>query len=88
MGLSVLLIREALRRELPVAAGMVFLNLAMVFALQPIAARPDKSMALHWLEQTLTSGGAAAFALAAHLLLRHITTGAAAQEPEAHPAGT
>jgi hypothetical protein len=46
----------------------------MVFALQPIAAMPDKSIAIHWFEQTLTSGGAAAFALAGYLMLRYVTS--------------
>ncbi|MFP4322319.1 MAG: hypothetical protein ACLFTK_07690 [Anaerolineales bacterium] len=70
VGLSIMLIRAALRRGQRGIAGLFFVNIAMVFALQPIAATPDKTMALHWFEQTLTSGGAACFALASYLLWR------------------
>jgi len=72
VGLSILLIRDALRVQRRGAALLFFVNIAMVFALQPIAAMPDKSIAIHWFEQTLTTGGAAAFALASYLLLRTV----------------
>lgn len=80
VALSIFLIRESLRQRLRGVALLFFLNIAMVFALQPIAAMPDKSIAIHWFEQTLTSGGAAAFALAAYSLWRAIPRDEA-QEP-------
>lgn len=73
VGLSILLIREALRRQRRTMAFLFFLNIAMVFALQPIAAMPEQSIAIHWFEQTLTSAGAAAFMTAAFLLLREVS---------------
>lgn len=73
IGLTVLLIREALRQERRGVALLFLVNIGMVFALQPIAAMPDKSIAIHWFEQTLTTGGAAAFALGAFSLLRMVT---------------
>lgn len=66
--LSVMLITGAMRRRRWVAAGLLFLNIAMVFALQPIAAMDDLSITMHWIEQTLTVGGATAFAVGAHLM--------------------
>lgn len=80
--LSVLLIREALRHGRRGAALLFFVNIAMVFALQPIAAMAEPSIAMHWFEQTLTSGGAAAFALASWLLLREVPQ---AQTPTVEP---
>jgi hypothetical protein len=66
--LSVMLITGAVRRKRWVAAGLLFVNIAMVFALQPIAAMENMSIAMHWIEQTLTIGGAAAFAVGAYLM--------------------
>ena len=51
--------------------GLAFLftvNLAMVFALIPIAQVAHKSIALHWFEEALTTFGAACFAVAAYRL--------------------
>lgn len=73
VALSVMLINAAVRRGRWLAGGLFFVNIAMVFALQPIAQMPDKSIAIHWFEQSLTTGGAAAFALAAFLLYRTMT---------------
>jgi len=68
VALSIMLITGAVRRKRWVAAGLLFVNIAMVFALQPIAAMDNLSMTMHWIEQTLTVGGAAAFAVGAHLM--------------------
>ena len=60
--------------------GLAFLftvNLAMVFALIPIAQVDHKSIALHWFEEALTTFGAASFALAAYWLYQHLTVGLA-----------
>jgi hypothetical protein len=70
IGLTVMLVGEARKRGKPMMALLFVINIAMVFALQPIAQMPDKSIAIHWFEQTLTAGGAAAFAYASWLLLR------------------
>jgi len=75
VAIASMLIREAWIRRRRLMAGLFFLNIAMVFALQPIAQMPEKSIAIHWFEQTLTTGGAAAFALAAYLLLRALSIG-------------
>lgn len=58
--------------------GLAFLftvNLAMVFALIPIAQVEHKSIALHWFEEALTTFGAASFALAAYWLYHYLTVG-------------
>jgi hypothetical protein len=73
LGLSLLLIAESVRRRRWLVVGLFALNVGMIFALQPIAAMEDKSIALHWFEQTLTTGGAAAFALGGYLLLNSVT---------------
>ena len=70
ISIAVMCIRESLTQGKRLAAMLFFVNIGMVFALQPIAAMPDKSIAIHWFEQTLTVGGAAAFAYAAFLLMR------------------
>lgn len=83
VGLSILLIGAAVRRRQWLIGLLFFVNIGMVFALQPIAAMPDKSIAIHWFEQTLTSGGAAAFALASWLFLRTITGSVRTSAPDA-----
>lgn len=58
--------------------GLAFLftvNLAMVFALIPIAQVAHKSITLHWFEETLTTFGAACFAVAAYRLYHLFVTG-------------
>lgn len=85
VALSIMLIAAAVRRRQALTGLLFFVNIAMVFALQPIAAMPDKSIAIHWFEQALTSGGAAAFALASWLLLGAMTRVAATSTaPEQH----
>lgn len=70
LALSLVLIGAALRlRRWPVAV-LFAVNLAMIFALQPIAMASPKTLALHWIEQTLTALGTGCFALAAFLLRR------------------
>ncbi len=56
-------------RRAPIAL-LFAVNLAMIFALQPIAMASQRSTAIHWLEQSLTAMGTACFALAAYLLWR------------------
>lgn len=73
VAIATMLIREAWVRRRRLMGGLFFLNIAMVFALQPIAQMPDKSIAIHWFEQTLTTGGAGAFALASYWLLRTLS---------------
>jgi hypothetical protein len=70
LGASVLLIRAALRRRAFVTAGLFAVNLLMIFALQPIAMMQPKTLAVHWLEQSLTALGTACFAWAAWRLWR------------------
>lgn len=65
-----MLISASVRRKKWGLAGLFFLNIVMTFALQPIAAMENLSLAMHWIEQTLTSAGAGAFAFAAYGLSR------------------
>jgi hypothetical protein len=67
--LAGMLITGAARRKQWLAAGLLFVNIGMVFALQPLAAMDDMSITMHWIEQSLTVGGAAAFAMGAYLML-------------------
>ena len=60
-------------------AVLFTVNLAMVFALIPISQMESYSIAIHWLEQTLTAIGAAAFAYAAYGLYQAMS--AKAQRP-------
>ncbi|MFD2113146.1 hypothetical protein [Thiorhodococcus fuscus] len=55
------------RRSIALLFGV---NLGMIFTLQPIAMATSKTMAMHWVEQTLTVLGTGCFALAAYLLWR------------------
>lgn len=73
LGLTAILIALSIRYGNWGWVVLFILNVAMVFALIPIAQIEPKSIALHWIEQTISSGGAAAFALASsrlHLRLR------------------
>lgn len=72
--LTALLIGEAGRRGRWWLALLFCVNLGMVFALQQIAQIEPMTIALHWLEQTLTATGAGAFALACFLLYRELQT--------------
>ena len=72
LSLTLLLLREAWRRHALFLAPLFLANFAMVFALQRIARIEPKTLSLHWLEQSLTAGGASAFALGAWLLLRRV----------------
>jgi hypothetical protein len=68
--LTLALIASALRLGLKGAAVLFGVNLAMVFALPPIAMASPDSLVLHWLEQILTAVGTAAFALGSYWLFR------------------
>jgi hypothetical protein len=65
-----LLVSASVRRKKWLLAGLFFANIVMTFALQPIAAMDNLSIAMHWLEQSLTAAGAGAFAYAAYGLSR------------------
>lgn len=80
--LTVLLFRMAWKRGSRAIAILFTINLAMVFALIPIAQMDSHSIAMHWLEQTLTAVGAAAFAFAAFKLSRGITVASVPSDPE------
>lgn len=62
LALSGVLIACALRLRQMAAALAIGANLLLSFALPPIALAGAHSLALHWLEQSLTAAGAAAFA--------------------------
>ena len=66
--LSGLAIAAAVRLRKPWVAALFAVNLAMIFALQPIAMAATKTLAMHWTEQSLTALGTACFALGAFLL--------------------
>lgn len=74
LGASILLIRAALWLHRWRIALLFAINLAMIFALQPIAMASPKTLALHWIEQSLTVFGTGCFALAAYLLWRAANT--------------
>lgn len=74
IGLTVVLIALSLRNGKWGLAILFLLNLAMVFVLIPIAQIEPKTISLHWIEQTITSGGASAFALASFRLFRLLRT--------------
>lgn len=74
IGLTVLLIVLSLRYSKRGLAILFVLNLAMVFVLIPIAQIEPKTISLHWIEQTITSGGAATFALASFRLFGLLRT--------------
>jgi hypothetical protein len=76
LSLTVMLMLEAGQRRKWWLALLFVVNLAMVFALQQIAQIEPMTIALHWFEQTLTSVGAGAFALASYLLYRLVTADA------------
>ena len=63
---SALLIAAALARRRWGTALLFAVNLLMIFALQPISMMNPKTLAMHWLEQSLTVLGTACFALAAY----------------------
>jgi len=78
--LTALLMIEAGRRGKWGVSLLFVVNLGMVFALQAIAQIEPKPIALHWFEQTLTTFGAATFALASYLLLKMVREGAGAAQ--------
>lgn len=68
--LSLVLIASALRLGHTGAAILFGVNLAMVFALPPIAMASPDTLFMHWSEQVLTAIGTAAFALGGYWLWR------------------
>ncbi|CRI63090.1 conserved membrane hypothetical protein [Thiocapsa sp. KS1] len=68
--LSLALIAIALRFGRKDAALLFGVNLAMVFALPPIAMASPDTLLMHWSEQVLTAIGTAAFALGGYGLWR------------------
>ena len=83
LGLSLLLIGASLRLRRWSVAALFAVNLGMIFALQPIAMATPKTLALHWLEQSLTAFGTGCFALAAYLLSRTAAVGGLRHHGEA-----
>lgn len=73
IGLTVLLFRIAWHQQQRAIAFLLFVNLAMVFALIPIAQMETQSIAIHWFEQTLTAIGAGTFAYAIFRIYRVVT---------------
>ncbi|MEL6405398.1 MAG: hypothetical protein AAFR81_13600 [Chloroflexota bacterium] len=65
-----MLVSASMRHKKWGLAGLFFLNIVMTFALQPIATMENLSITMHWIEQTLTTFGAGAFAFAAYQLSR------------------
>lgn len=76
IALTILLFSMAWRRGLRGVAILFTVNLGMVFALIPIAQMDSHSIAMHWLEQTLTAIGSAAFAYSAFRLSRDVSSDA------------
>jgi len=70
LALSAQLIWAGLHLRRGSIALLFGINLGMIFALQPIAMTAAKTMAMHWIEQSLTAVGTGCFALAAYLLWR------------------
>jgi hypothetical protein len=68
--LTVLLFAMAWRQGQRGLALLFTINLAMIFALIPIAQIETQSIAIHWFEQTLTAIGAGTFAYASYRLYR------------------
>lgn len=66
-------IRLALSLRQRAAAALFALNLLMVFALPPIAMAAGKTLAIHWIEQTITALGTLCLATAAWRLLRAVS---------------
>ncbi|MBK1720981.1 hypothetical protein [Thiocystis violacea] len=73
---SIQLIAASLYLRRRTVAALFALNLVMVFALPPIAMVAEKTLSLHWLEQSLTALGSGCLALAAVLLWRVVRRGA------------
>ena len=74
LALTVMLMVAAWRQGRWPLALLFVVNVAMVFALQQIAQIEPMTIALHWLEQTLTAVGAGAFALASFWLYQALST--------------
>lgn len=79
--LSLALIASALRLGRQDAALLFGVNLAMVFALPPIAMASPDTLLMHWSEQVLTAIGTAAFALGAFWLWRSVRLSAVCDPP-------
>jgi hypothetical protein len=71
--LTILLVGEMVRQGRWYLAPLFVVNIAMIFVLQGIANMETMSVAIHWLEQTITVVGAGAFAVGTYLLMRLIT---------------
>jgi hypothetical protein len=83
--LTVLLFGTAWRQGRRGLAFLFLVNLAMVFALIPIAQMESQSIAIHWFEQTLTAVGAGTFALASYRLYRIIAVEPTVAQVEPSP---
>lgn len=81
IGLTLLLVTMAAQRQRWLMLLLFVVNLGMIFILIPIAQIEPKTIWLHWFEQTLTTGGSAAFAIASVWLYR-LTNGEASRSAE------
>jgi hypothetical protein len=72
--LVILLIRQAWRLGLRVAAVMFALNIILVFTLNGMARMPDQTIPLQWLEQMTNTIAQAAFLLAAWQVNQAVVT--------------
>lgn len=70
ISLTIILVAMAIRRQKWGLMLLFVINLGMVFVLIPLSQVEPQTIALHWFEQSLTTAGSAAFALASVWLFR------------------
>lgn len=70
LAVGVLLIRQAKRHGLTLAAGLFLFNLIAIFALSGLARVPEQTIALQWVEELLNTAAQGAFVVAAWQLAR------------------
>ena len=73
--LTALLVSASWKRKLWLTGLLFMINLGMVFVLIPISQIEPMTIQIHWIEQSLTAFGTAAFAIAAWYLHRAINKG-------------
>lgn len=66
-----LLVRQALRSQLYLAAILLMVNLVGIFTLSALSRLPDQTAALQWMEELCNTGAQAAFAYAAWRLYQY-----------------
>ena len=70
LAVGILLIRQANRQHLKLAAGLFVFNLIAIFALSGMARIPEQTIALQWIEETINVFAQGAFAFAAWQLAK------------------